>query len=97
MAETGRGAQPAEANEIAHESQGSRAPAAPHFRAEYDEALGTVGSSEYVASLRRIAVANAERSSSAERPCGWPSRDTGENGETKVALQHSAPPQRVMP
>ena len=42
MAESGRGAQPAEANEVAHESQGSRAPAASHFRAEHDEALGTV-------------------------------------------------------
>ena len=49
-------------------------------------------SSGYVASLRRVAVANAAPSVSAERPCGWPSRDTG---ETKVASQQSAPPQGV--
>ena len=51
-------------------------------------------SSGYVASLRRVAVANAAPSVSAERPCGWPSRDTG---ETKVASQQSAPPQGVTP
>ena len=51
-------------------------------------------SSGYVASLRRVAVANAAPSVSAERPCGWPSRDTE---ETKVASQQSAPPQGVTP
>ena len=44
-------------------------------------------SSGYVASSRRVAVANAAPSVSVERPCGWPSRDTG---ETKVASQSNA-------
>ena len=35
-------------------------------------------SSEYVAFLRRVAVANAAPSVSGERPFGWPLRDTGE-------------------
>ena len=55
---------------------------------------GVRSSSGYVAFLRRVAVANAAPSVSAERPCGWPSRDTG---ETKVASQQSAPPQGVTP
>ena len=58
MAESGQGAQHAEANEVAHESQGSRAP----------RRWGPMRSSSgYVTSLRRVAVANAAPSVSVER------------------------------